>query len=191
MGQRYDCSTMPIPSNTLPMPDVRVNVRSRVQLNNAIAGDDILNPAATNDNIIRALDVITAPSTKPGYEKIGHGWKIIITSAHSDHHDDGNLGPHGHNPHGGPGWAVDFVPANDPALTNAGQTIELLRQLIAENPFVTKVGCPKVYAENQTLRTKANACGVVLFTDVGTGPHIHIQSAENSLLANLHKVAIA
>lgn len=181
---------MPIPSNTLPIADVRVNVRSRVQLNNAIAGEDILSPAAMQDNIIRALDLITAPPSKPGYEKMGRGWNIIVTSAHSDHHDDGNLGPHGHNPHGGPGWAVDFVPVSDPALKNASQTIELLRQLIEENPFVTKVGCPQVYADNADLRNKANACGVALFPDPGTGPHIHIQSAEDSLLANLRKAKL-
>jgi hypothetical protein len=182
---------MQLPSDLLPIAGVRDNVRTRVQLNDGVAADDIMNPAAMHDNIIRALDFITAPPTKPGYEQLGKGWKIIVTSAHSDHHDDGNLGPHGHNPHGAPGWAVDFVPVSDPRLTNAPQTIELIRQLIEENPFVTKVGCPQVYANNPGLAGEAGKCGVVLFTDVGTGPHIHIQSAENSILVALNKVAIA
>lgn len=183
---------MPIPSNVLPIADIRVNVRARVQFNPDVNKDDLLNRSAMNDNIIRALDVITAPPTKPGYERLGGGWKLIITSLHSDHHDDGDLGPHGHNPHGGPGWAVDFVPANDPKLQNATQTRELLRQLIRRNPFVTKVGCPQTYAEDAGLQADARACGVALFTDRGTGAHIHIQSAENTILASaLHKDPIA
>jgi hypothetical protein len=172
---------------TLPMSDVRTNVRARVRLNSASAGTDILDANATHDNIIRALDVITAPPTKPGYENLGRGWKIIITAAHSDHHDDGDLGPHGHNPHGAPGWAIDFVPVSDPQLVDMQQCVELIRQLIEENAYVTKVGCPARYAENGMLRSKAGACGVVLFTDVGTGPHIHIQSAEDELIGALHK----
>ena len=169
------------------MNDIRVNVASRIQVLNAIARDDILSASKTQDNIVRALDVITAPKNKPGYEKIGKGRKIIVTSAHSDHHDDGNLGPHGHNPHGAPGWAVDFVPQEDPQLKVAANTLAVIAELIEGNYYVTKVGCPGVYAANSTLQAKASKCGVALFTDEGTGPHIHIQSAEDFILSALAK----
>src|SRR5579884_886552 len=141
---------MALPRVTMAIKDIRTNVAARIQALNAIAKSDMTNPAATNDNIVRALDVITAPPGKPGYEKIGKGRKIIVTSAHSDHHDDGNLGPHGHNPHGGPGWAVDFVPQDDPRLANSAATIALIAELIESNAYVTKVGCPGVYAGSRT-----------------------------------------
>lgn len=154
------------------MADIRTNVAARVvPIDNTIV-PDILSPKATHDNIIRALDRITAPAYKGGL-----GYKIIVTSAHTNHHDDGDLGPHGHNPHGLPGWAVDFVPESDPSLENADATRTLLRKLIAENRWVTKVGCPTRYANMADLKDLAFDRGVALFADPGTGPHIHIQSA--------------
>ena len=161
------------------MQDIRTNVSSpnRIEL---LPGDtttinDILSPDLMADNIIRALDTITAPP-----EKGGHGRKIIVTAARSNHHVDGALGPHGHNPGPGkPGWSVDFVPcdADNQRLENEQKTVQLILELISENSHVTKVGCPARYATRNDLQQRAAARGVVLFTDEGTGPHIHIQSA--------------
>lgn len=177
---------------TMAMNDVRTNVVARItsaeQAETAPrACSDIADPAKTNDNIVRALDVITAPPSKPGYANIGKGRKILVTAAYSDHHDDSNLGPHGHHPGNLPGWAIDFVPAADPYINDATTATQIIRELIEQNYYVTKVGCQAKYANDATLNQCANAAGVALFTDEGTGPHIHIQSAENSILAQLPK----
>jgi hypothetical protein len=153
------------------MPDIRTNVAARIEPIDKTIVPDILSPNAMHDNIIRALDRITAPP-----EKGGHARKIIVTSAHSNHHDDGHLGEHGHNPGGRPGWAVDLVPRDNPELLNQTAAVEFIKELIVANRYVTKVGCPTKYAARKDLMDLANAHGVALFPDEGTGPHIHIQS---------------
>lgn len=183
---------MALPKVTLSPADIRTNVVARITNDEQKsvapnACSDIADPAKTQDNIVRALDVITAPASKPGYEKIGKGRKILVTAAYSDHHDDSNLGPHGHHPGSNPGWAIDFVSLTDPYLQNADQSVALIRELIEQNYYVTKVGCQAKYAGNAALQAAASRCGVALFTDEGTGPHIHIQSAEDYILAGLPK----
>ena len=174
------------------MADIRTNVVARITSEEQSqtapqACADIASPARTQDNIIRALDVITAPPNKAGYQNVGQGHKILVTAAYSDHHDDSALGPHGHHPGSNPGWAIDFVPVADPYLTNADTSIALIADLISRNYYVTKVGCQGKYANNARLTDAANRAGVALFTDEGTGPHIHIQSAEDYVLASLAK----
>lgn len=183
---------MPLSKVPLQIADIRINVVARITSDEQkqvapSACADIADPARTHDNIVRALDVITAPPNKPGYQNIGKGRKILVTAAYSDHHDDSALGPHGHHPGNNPGWAIDFVPVSDPYLRDAAATKTMINELLAQNYYVTKVGVPGVYANDAGLQRAAQQAGVALFTDEGTGPHVHIQSAEDSILGGLTK----
>lgn len=155
------------------MQDVRTNVAARVIADDDTIRPDILNPGATHDNLIRLLDVLTAPTSKGG-----HGVAIEVTALHRDHHDDGDLGPHGHNPHGKPGWAVDLVLKDDPYLQNRAKVKAVILWLITSDHYVTKIGGPAWLSADSDIMTAAARHNVVVFVDIGTGPHIHLQSDE-------------
>lgn len=162
----------------LDMNDIRTNVAARVAVVDDTIVPDILNEEATHDNLIRALDILTAPVEKgagDGSPSLGrHG---LITALHRDHHDDGDLGPHGHNPHGAPGWACDFGAFDGIDVGDNPKTRGVVKELIAHNKYVTKVGTIGAIANDPEMQALADEHNTLLFEDEGTGPHVHIQSA--------------
>lgn len=162
----------------LSMKDIRTNVAARVDVADDTIRPDILDPEATHDNLIRALDVATAPVEKgAGDGSPSHGRKLYISALHRDHHDDGDLGPHGHNPHGLPGWAVDIALVDNCDIADNPKTRQFIQELIAANKYVTKVGTVEVLADDEGLQSLADKHNCLLFEDEGTGAHVHFQSA--------------
>lgn len=162
----------------MTMQDIRTNVASRITPGDDTVCPDILSDGATHDNIIRALDVITSPALKgagDGSPSFGH--KIYISALHRDHHDDGDLGPHGHNPHGAPGWACDIAIIDGNDVGNNASTRAFVSECLAHNKYITKVGTTASVANEATLQSLAAQHHTLLFVDEGDGPHVHIQSA--------------
>lgn len=154
------------------MADIRTNVNARVDVKTEVAHDDILSADHTHDNLILALDRITAPP-----EKAGLGHKLFLSAVHCDHDDDSNLGPHGHHPGNAPGWAVDIAEVDGVDVGDNHETRQLIRDLLACEK-VTKVGTMTALFQRADLQQAANEAGKLLFEDVGTGPHVHFQSSE-------------
>lgn len=154
------------------MADIRTNVNARVDVKHDVARDDILSADHTHDNLILALDRITAPAEKDGLEH-----KLFLTAVHCDHDDDSDRGPHGHRPGDAPGWAVDIGTVDDVDVGDNHETRQLIRDLLACDK-VTKVGTMTVLFQRADLQQAANEAGKLLFEDVGTAPHVHFQSSE-------------
>lgn len=169
----------------LSIEDIRTNVAARVKGADSTDIPDILNPEETHDNLVRALDCFTAPDWKgAGDGSKSYGRHVLLTSVNSDHHDDSDLGlsawqiesgvkNHGHHN----GWSVDIgeIDGNVPADIPAYYTY--IKEL-AQIKYVTKIGTIPALAENEDLIAFCNQHNTVLFSDPGTGPHVHIQSAE-------------
>lgn len=163
---------------SLSMQDIRTNVAARVKPLDGTIIPDILDPAETHDNLICALDIITAPVSKgAGDGSKSYGHVLTVSALHRDHHDDGDLGPHGHNPHGAPGWAVDVACVDGADVGDNHETRQLIRDL-CEDKDVTKIGTLASVATRSDLQAWAAQHDTLLFVDEGTGPHVHFQSAE-------------
>jgi hypothetical protein len=154
----------PVAARAQTIEQLRERVANHALLIAPTMRGDLLDPKKTADNLIRAIDLVMQRH------------RIIIVMLHSDHHDDGNLGPYGYNPHGGVGWKAAFVPQNDDRLANEALTRDLILELLTQNPFVAKIGVPARYAARADLQHKAQEVGRVLFTEEGTAPHIAIQA---------------
>lgn len=155
------------------MADIRTNVNARVDVKHDVARTDILSADHTHDNIILALDRMTAPTDKDG---LNH--KLFLTAVHCDHDDDSDLGPHGHRPGNAPGWAIDVGTVDGIDVGDNHETRQLIRDLLACKK-VTKVGTTGVVATREDLQGAAAQAGKPLFTDEGTGFHVHFQSSED------------
>ncbi|HTD36626.1 MAG TPA: hypothetical protein VK669_03845 [Candidatus Limnocylindrales bacterium] len=153
------------------MTAIRQNVSTRVTVKDPVAKGDLLDPARTHDNLVLALDEMTAPAPD------GLGHKLFLSAVYSDHCDDSNLGPHGHHPGHNPGWAIDVATVDGIDVGDNHQTRQLIRDLLACEK-VTKVGTLPAVANRADLQAVANATSKALFEDAGTGPHVHFQSSE-------------
>lgn len=163
----------------LTIQDVRTNVAVRVQCADSTIIPDILSDAQTHDNLILALDTMTCPADKAAFNgQPGQGHKVLVTALHRDHHDDGDLGPHGHNPHGAPGWACDFGTVDGVDVGDNHATRQFVRDCIS-NSKITKVGTTASVANQPDLQAFAAQHNTLLFVDEGTGLHVHIQSSES------------
>lgn len=150
----------------LTQQEIRTNVAARVDVADDTIRPDIL--STEHDDLILALDRITAPGLKGG---LSH--KIYISSLCHDHGDDSELGPHSHYA----GWAVDIAEIDGVIVGDNPTTRAFVRECLADNRFVTKVGTIGALASDPTLQAIAAAHNCELFEDEGTGAHVHIQSA--------------
>lgn len=167
----------------ISMKDIRTNVAARVDVADSTIRPDILDPNETHDNLIRAMDVATAPVEKgAGDGSPSHGRKLYVSALHRDHSYDGELGPHGHDPgpdadHIEPSWAVDIGMVDNCDIGDNPKTRAFIKELITANKYVTKVGVGGCdLAEDEELQALAAAHNTVLFSD-NDQPHIHFQSA--------------
>jgi hypothetical protein len=127
---------------------------------------DLLNENVTDTLLIQML-ISLADLYKPK-----DGEKILVTSVYSDHSPDGDLGPHGHHPDSGPGFAVDVAPSLDGWVG--------LMLAIAACPYVWTAGLggPAAKAGESVVHWPKDG-KFVLFMD-NDSPHIHLQSANGS-----------
>jgi hypothetical protein len=155
----------------ISIKDMRTNVAARVSVADSTIVPDILDPKATQDDLICLMDRVTAPN-----EKGGLGYKLLITALHRDHHWDGDLGPHGHDPgpdpqHILPGYSVDCWP-------QSGTLKQFLHDMIYCNRWVTKIGLGGPEAQSlypQAANDAITVNGVVIFYD-NSSDHIHLQT---------------
>jgi hypothetical protein len=147
--------------------DIRINVAARVEVGDDTIVPDILG-GCEHDNLILALDRMTAPRNKGGLAR-----KVYITSLCHDHHDDSALGPHSHHA----GWACDLGEIDGVTVGDNATTRAFVIECLADNEKITKVGTIGALANDESLQAIAAAHNCVLFEDEGDGPHVHFQSA--------------
>jgi len=130
----------------------RESLCTKLHFANAVEKADLLDATKTHDNLIAMLAVFA-----------GRGYDILITSVRSDHHDDSQLGPHGHSS----GYAVDlWLPPI--------QSSRMVNDAIQSNHYVTKIGLGGVFQREFTQRGEIN--GTLVFDDNSTD-HLHFQTA--------------
>jgi hypothetical protein len=71
------------------------------------------------------------------------------------------------------GMAEDIATINGVPVGNNEQTISFLVANIIHNPYVKALGTIADLATNPQLQALAHKYGKELFTDIGTGPHVH------------------
>lgn len=169
----------------MDIADIRINVAARVEAADDTVRADILSESGIHDDLVHALDIITAPVVKrAGDGSASFGHRIFISSLKSDHHDDRDLGlteeqveqgvqNHGHTN----GWSCDIAEVDGHEIAVSAPIVHFVSELLAKNKYITKVGTIDGLVSRPDLQDLANQHGVLLFSDPGTGPHIHIQSA--------------
>lgn len=126
---------------------------------------DLLNPHLTDTLVIQMLDDIV--QRYPRYPEATE--YILVTSAYSDHAPDSDLGPHGHHPASGPGFAVDIAPSGDDWLG--------ILKALAASPYVWSVGLGGVIAQEDRSKVTWPTDGKFIVFDDNNSPHIHVQAA--------------
>jgi hypothetical protein len=133
----------------------RPQVTAGLQYSNAVEKTDLLNGQRTSQALIDGLGALE------------RSHRIVVTSVRSDHHDDGPAG------HAG-GKATDVGAVDGVTIGNNPQSRKFLEDAIASGAFA-KIGTTGVLANDTHLQALAQEHGVALFTDEGTGPHVHLQ----------------
>lgn len=136
---------------------LRAAVNLTVKIQNIAARRDLLNPALTQDHLIKLLARAVFPYP------FGRGFHLVLTSINSDHHDDSALGPHSHHA----GFAVDVWPVHEQDMKS------FLQDMATHNRWVTKIG---LGGSSQQFMDTIDWGSTIVFNDNNTD-HVHLQTA--------------
>lgn len=100
------------------------------------------------------------------FERLGSQYQVLVTSvAHGGHAP--NSAHYAHR-------AVDVGAVNSHLVGMNPTTWDYVNSLI-QSGEVTKIGTIPEIANDPAMQAYAQTMGVELFTDEGTGPHVHVE----------------
>lgn len=134
-----------------------------VQIQNAVAEQDLMDPGKTDTDLIAGL---IRAACGPGAG--GLGFKLLLTSINSDHGDDSCLGPHSHRK----GYAVDIGTIDGTDVGNNSATLNFCLAMGKNNVWIHSIGLGGIETKKM-LPQLAAACKVPIFED-NDEPHIHL-----------------
>lgn len=148
------------------MTDIRLKLcaSANTKFQNMTQRDDLMSEERTSDHLIAMLWNLTRK------------YAVMFTAVYTDHHPDGNLGPHGHHPDTGPGYCVDLWPiyityGNWQYIDAGSVDFQKFLQWAKSTPYLYEIGLAGTAYSTENMVACTGASDV--FEDDG-GDHVHL-----------------